>query len=399
MSGPTITSVLFLSLTLAFAVGCASTGPGLAHAAPADEAQPLFEMQDLFEDVRIPNITVATDGTVLAFAKTGHLLRRSTDAGKTWTEVQPIAPKGGGGSAIVDENTGDILQIVPNKGLLYRSADSGKTWAREDIVMKPNAAGHGTPDGVPALTACSESGLTLRYGDHKGRLLMPARVMAPKGNNDQEWWPYHYNTAIYSDDGGKTWQTSGPFPAKGTGEGAVAELSDGRIYYNSRRHLDPEGVDPRKRWTAWSYDGGETWKDLAISKVLPDGAGGGCMGGLVRLPIRGKDILIFSNLPGASRPRRDGTAWASFDGGKTWPLKRLVYKGNFAYSSLNAGRPKTKSEGWIYLNFEGGPEGGSTVARFNLSWLLKGEKTGDGELPKWLARYQAPRKKEPAKNK
>ena len=29
---------------------------------------------------------------------------------------------------------------------------------------------------------------------------MPARVMAPKGTNDQEWWPYHYNTAVYSDD-------------------------------------------------------------------------------------------------------------------------------------------------------------------------------------------------------
>ena len=69
--------------------------------------------------------------------------------------------------------------------------------------------------------------------------------------------------------------------------------------------------------------------------------------------------------------------------GKTWPIKRLVYEGSFAYSSLTAGRPATKSEGWIYLHFE---SGGSKVARFNLSWLLKGEKTGDGELPKWLSR-------------
>ena len=104
------------------------------------------------------------------------------------------------------------------------------------------------------------------------------------------------------------------------------------------------------------------------------------MGGLVRLPIKDKDILIYSNCdsPGG---RNHGTVWASFDGGKTWPLKRLVYEGSFAYSSLTAGRPATKSEGWIYLHFE---SGGSKVARFNLSWLLKGEKTGDGELPKWL---------------
>lgn len=30
---------------------------------------PIFDMQDLFESVRIPNIVVATDGTVLAFAR------------------------------------------------------------------------------------------------------------------------------------------------------------------------------------------------------------------------------------------------------------------------------------------------------------------------------------------
>jgi len=32
---------------------------------------PVFEVQDLFESVRIPNIVVTTDGTVLAFRKLG----------------------------------------------------------------------------------------------------------------------------------------------------------------------------------------------------------------------------------------------------------------------------------------------------------------------------------------
>ena len=71
--------------------------------------------------------------------------------------------------------------------------------------------------------------------------------------------------------------------------------------------------------------------------------------------------------------------WASFDGGKTWPVKRLVEKGSFAYSSLSAGRSGTPSEGWIYLQFEGG---GAQIARFNLTWLLEGESTGDGNVPK-----------------
>ena len=36
----------------------------------------------------------------------------------------------------------------------------------------------------------------------------------------------------------------------------------------------------------------------------------------------------------------------------------------------------------ILNHFEGGPRGGSAVARFNLSWILeKGVATGDGKVP------------------
>ncbi|MCZ7639814.1 MAG: glycoside hydrolase [Verrucomicrobia bacterium] len=80
-------------------------------------------------------------------------------------------------------------------------------------------------------------------------------------------------------------------------------------------------------------------------------------------------VLAFWN---GVQVRRSG------DGGRTWPVKRLVYDGPFAYSSLEAGRPGTPSEGWIYLLFEGGPRGGGTIARFNLSWVLEGQQT-DGE--------------------
>jgi sialidase-1 len=117
--------------------------------------------------------------------------------------------------------------------------------------------------------------------------------------------------------------------------------------------------------------------------VLPDGdqvRDYGLMAGLIRLPVCGRDILIFSNIESPSG-RHHGTVWASFDGGQTWPIKRLIYEGAFAYSSLAAGRPKTPSEGRIFVHFEGGPKGGSTVARLNLSWILEGEKTGDGDIP------------------
>ena len=46
------------------------------------KAAPVLEIQDLFTSMRIPNIVVTTDGTVLAFAKSGRVLCRSEDGGK-----------------------------------------------------------------------------------------------------------------------------------------------------------------------------------------------------------------------------------------------------------------------------------------------------------------------------
>ena len=111
------------------------------------------------------------------------------------------------------------------------------------------------------------------------------------------------------------------------------------MYYNSRRHWAEEGADPRRRWTATSADGGKPWKGLTYCKVLPDGPQNtnyGCMAGLTRLNVQGRDILLYSNCdsPGG---RRLGTVWASFDGGKSWPIKRLVFKGAFGYSAMTSG--------------------------------------------------------------
>jgi len=359
---------------------CVLAGRCMAEDAAEPEGTPVFEVRDLFESVRIPKIVVAADGSVLAFAKSGRVIRRSTDGGKTWSAARDVG-KDAGGNAIIDEATGHVLVVRAGRALLWRSRDHGVTWQREKIVVKSNAAGYGSPDsGVPAGTGASESGITLRHGKHKGRLLMPARVQPPKGNNDQEWWPYNCNCAIYSDDGGKTWQTSDPVQS-GTGEGTLAELSDGRIYYNSRCHM---AVDHRRR-IAWSHDGGHMWTDWQVAEDLFEVGqpfyfkygtkpSYGCNAGLVRMPPEatgGKDVLLFStpDNPGGSRVKM--TVWASFDGAKTWPLKRLVYKGPSAYSSLAASK-----NGTIYLLFERGRKKlyeSIAVARFNLDWLAGGQ--------------------------
>lgn len=360
-----------------------------AEAAPEGELKPFLgepkmERQQVYQSDRFPTVAVARDGSVLAVWN-GVKVRRSEDGGATWGPEIPIGPGFMGGGVTVNEANGDIFTFLseahpPSTEKIYRSQDHGKTWTVMDAVIKPDSKGN-----KPEMHM-NDHGITLMRGPHKGRMIRPSRFYA-KANHHNEW-PSHYTNAIYSDDGGKTWLTSEPFPANGTGEATIAELSDGRIYYNTRRHWVPEGDDNSTRWTAMSDDGGVTWKDLVMCKDLPDGprdTGYGLMGGLVRLPVKDKDILIFSNVesPGG---RHHGTVWASFDGGKSWPLKRLVTEGAFAYSSLNAGRPDTKSEGWIYLFSEGA---GGEMWRFNLSWLLAGVRTGSGEVPKWIGEIHA----------
>jgi sialidase-1 len=246
---------------------------------------------------------------------------------------------------------------------MFRSKDNGKTWVKEDIIRHPDAK------GWLATTMACDQGVTLKYGEKKGRLLMAARVFVEYDNQGQ--YDQHYSTALYSDDHGKSWHPSAPFPFNGTGEANLTELSDGRIYYNSRSH-----TQYGNRLTAISYDGGETWTDGRKCNYLPDGPPDfyGCKGGMVRLPLDDYDILIYSQNddPGGDsarhtqRGRENLTIWASFDGGETWPVRRHLHTTG-GYSSLAAGRDGTPSEGMIYLLCHKG-----FFARFNLAWITEG---------------------------
>ena len=381
------TALLF---TVAFSLltGCGHLQPSSKVEGPLKPhlGESKFDLQPLFSGERFGNVVVSMEGTVIATWGTSHVrARRSEDGGQTWGPEIVIAKPGfQPGGLTVNETNGDIIAFVEDRHPpapihVYVSSDDGKTWNKIETNIKPDSSGND-----PSMHM-NEHGITLRHGKHKGRLIRPSRWYA--GKNDRSKWPQHYTNAIYSDDGGNSWQASEPFPANGTGEATIAELSNGTIYYNSRRHWAEEGANPRRRWTATSTDGGHTWENLTFCEVLPDGPQNtnyGCMGGLTRLAVQGRDILIYSNCDSPSG-RVKGTVWASFDGGKTWPIKRLVFEGPHAYSSLTSGRPGTATEGMIIHHFEGGPKRGSAVALFNLAWILQGgTKTGDGELPAYL---------------
>jgi sialidase-1 len=345
-----------------------------------------FQVWD--EEVLTGQVVVAMDGSVLVFkgynSRTDQAkyisVKRSEDGGKTWTEESKVGdmievdgdmsddgryPNNnwtGLGNVMVDEVNGDIMVFMTTLKTaqkLFRSKDHGKTWKIEDTDIRPGKDGW-----TPATNGACDPGVTIKNGPKKGRLLMPARVFVEylnKGKNRKRFNDL-YAMALYSDDRGKSWNSSEPFPLKGTGESGLVELKDGTIYHNSRTHMRPGN-----RRIAYSHDAGETWVDEHEDDELFDGPPDvyGCKAGLLRLPYEDRDILLFSS-PGNRSTRTDITVWVSFDGGKTWPINRLIKKGPGNYTWMATGRQGTSSEGMIYLL-----AGKDWMARFNLAWLLE----------------------------
>jgi sialidase-1 len=354
------------------------------------ESPPFFESSILFKSERFPNIVVSTNGTVVTtWGKENCVSRRSVDGGKTWEPPVFIEQGINGGGLTVDENSGEIIAFVekehpPAALKCYRSKDNGKTWEVSPIKISADK------NGVIPSMHMNEHGITLKNQEYKGRLIRPSRFYNAKSSAErklmyssakEKMWKDQYTNAIYSDDGGKTWQTSDPFPAKGTGEAAIVELSDGTIYYNSRRHFSSDGLNPRMRHIATSNNGGQNWENLYVSTELPDGEQNrdyGLMAGLDRFSFEGYDILIYSNIV-SDGGRKNGTIWLSFDAGKSWPVKKVIEPLGFKYSSLAIGKENTPSEGYVYLLYETGEGeninayGGGKIARFNLSWILEGK--------------------------
>ena len=340
------------------------------------------------------HLAVATDGSVLVFKERRDQklieVKRSEDAGKTWSDPIMVGRrvkidgdmsddgryKGEhvGWSELanvtIDENTSDIMVFVGSlkpAEIIYRSRDHGKSWSKEKIEIRPDK------NGWQATTYCCDPGITLRTGKHKGRLLMPSQVFVGSINNDRsrsylnkgqnrKYFTKRYSNSLYSDDGGKTWTPSDPFPILGTSEPGLIELLDGSIYYNARTHIRTGNKIVGK-----SIDGGETWINAREDDELFDGPPDeyGCKGAILRIPLENRDIILFSG-PGRRDKREDITVQASFDGGNSWPIKRMIKKGPGNYTWMAAGRNGTNSEGIIYIL-----SNKDWMARFSLDWLME----------------------------
>lgn len=375
---------------------------GSAVAAPFLEKTNLFEEgQNGFACYRIPGLVVTSKGTVLAYcearkfsgADQGEIevhLRRSTDGGRTWSPAKQIAHMGPRLLLAKDKKTQHPLttQTVNNpvaiagrdgtihllycveyqRGFYMRSDDDGVTWSapveitpvleqfRPDIDWQRVAIGPGHAVQL-----------------HTGRLV--AAIWMSSTNRQSKL--RGIAATIYSDDDGKTWKR-GEIALPAGNEPNIAELPDGRVFITARNG-DARG----RRMVTYSSDGATGWTTTAFVEDLLEPR---CMAGMVAHPGVGeskKPLLLFSNPNITSRENKDRanvTIKASADGGKTWPVSRLLQAGPSAYSDL-----AVLPDGTVLCLYEcGTPEGDAkhrrpwayaqlTLARFNLEWLNQGE--------------------------
>jgi sialidase-1 len=75
--------------------------------------------------------------------------------------------------------------------------------------------------------------------------------------------------------------------------------------------------------------------------------------------------------------RTHGTVYASFDGGLTWPVKKTLVPGEFAYSNL-----VQLADGRIGLFYEARNHLDLKLTRFPLAWLTGATATPTSQEPR-----------------
>jgi sialidase-1 len=373
-------------------------------------AKPFLEKIDLFEEktngfvqYRIPGIVVTSKGSILAYcearkytvADRGEIeihMRRSTDAGRTWSPPKQIAHMGprlprnphmsakkkkkknmGGPN---EQTVNNPVAIADSNGVVHfvycveymrsfymRSSNDGITWSKP---VELTYAFEKFRTECPWQVIATGPGHGIKL--NSGRLVIPVWLSTYEGKPRIK----KASAVIFSDDGGSTWQR-GDIAIVGGGECSVAELSDGRVILTAR-NSDPSN----RRAVTFSKDGVTGWSKTEFAPELLEP---GCMAGMVSYPPTGKTkkpLLLFSNPHTTDRPhsaRRDVAIKLSYDDASTWPVSKILEPGPSAYSDL-----AVLPDGTVLCFYESGRPGSDRphrawayaclrMARFNLEWL------------------------------
>ena len=228
---------------------------------------------------------------------------------------------------------------VANTSYLWMSYsdDDGKTWsAPKDITPTIRQ------DWMKFLGTGPGTGIVLRTGAHKGRILVPAYTT----NSVVHLWGSQSSRLIYSDDHGVTWHAGeAPNDNRPVGNGVIhsstmnnngAQNTEATVLQlnNGDVKLFMRGLTGDLQ-VATSKDGGVTWeKDIKRYSQVRDPY---VQMSAIHTMHDGKEYILLSNASGPGSQRKDGLihlARVEKNGELTWLKHNLIQGGEFAYNSL-----------------------------------------------------------------
>ena len=246
---------------------------------------------------------------------------------------------------------------VANTSYLWMSYsdDDGQTWsAPKDITPGIRQ------DWMKFLGTGPGTGIVLRTGEHKGRILVPAYTT----NNISHLGGSQSSRLIYSDDHGVTWHVGeAPNDNRPVGNGVIhsSTMNNGGAQNTESTVLQLNNGDVKlfmrgltgDLQVATSKDGGVTWEKTI--KRYPEVKDAYVQMSAIHTMHDGKEYVLLSNAAGPGRERKDGLvhlARVEKNGELTWLKHNLIQGGEFAYNSLQ--EVENDKYGLLYEHRENG---------------------------------------------
>lgn len=368
--------------------------------------EPIVGYQDQkYAQFREQNITVTNAGKIVVIVqgrnaskwsdRSGQDLvcKISEDHGETWSDPIKMVTEGTKSicpnASVYDRNQHRITCLytvfqwpftdaetrktwngLKNREFSVHSDDGGQTWSEPREITSMVKA-----DSVVQIFGSGE-GIQLISEQYEGRLIVPGGDFVPPNRRVFAW---------YSDDHGNTWKSSSVVPNPHNRltpcENSIAELGDGTLLMNERNRSIGQ------RWQSRSKDGGQTWSPFEPVKDLPSIS---CNASIITVKHKRKEWVLYAGPVGPDpdvvnaieayqdlkltslEKRINGLVFASPDGGKTWPVRKLIVPDTFAYSSLMA-----LPDGTMGLFYESRGHKDIMLVKFSLDWLFSTEKNNE----------------------
>ena len=332
---------------------------------------------------RIPAIVTAKDGTLVTatdkrwtgpFDLPKHIdvvIRRSSDKGNTWSAPYTLAGEGtdvgyGDPALVVNRKNGEIICLFASgRGFFQstaaspiriwqsKSADNGVTWSTpQDQTGQIYGAGCLNPATQNWQGAFVTSGNAVQL--KSGRLMAALPVRETTGRTIS-------NFVLYSDDNAQTWKVSPNRASANGNEAKMVGLDNGQVLMSIRSE---GGI----RMFNLSKDQGMNW---GIPFAQPSIVDPYCNGDMIRYTSVSEGYnrnRLLHSIPW-SASRSNISVLLSYDEGVTWPMRKTIYSGASAYSSLCI-----LNDGTIGMYYEAGEYETYQMyfVRFTLDWLSGG---------------------------